>query len=178
MGALKVGPDNVEAIATIAASIRRRADQEIPPFSTQQMIAECYPGTIVTGRKLPANCHEFVVIDRHAFRSHRAPHFIVYRRGLSGPEQRFAIAHGLGHIIFDGAAHAGCLPHDKDRERRCDLFAAELLVPLDELAQFVCAWPSHVPDEHETYLDMVDQIASQFQVTADLINQRIQDLRG
>lgn len=173
--ALKVGPDDSGAIRQIANSLRRRAGQIEPAYSTRQIIDACFPGTLVTGRALPVGVNDVVVVDEAAFRSHRAPHVIVYGRGMSTAEQRHAIAHALGHIVFDGAG-TRCSSQHPERELRCDRFADELLVPLEELRPYVARWPGG-PD-HETYLDMADQIASHFQVTASLVDQRIRRLRA
>jgi hypothetical protein len=172
---LKVGPENQVALREIAESLRRRAEQLEPAFSTRQIIDACFPGTFVTGRRLPRGVHDVVMVDEDAFRSHRAPHIIVYRRDISTDHQRRAIAHAVGHIIFDGPRHS-CSAYDRDRELRCDRFADELLVPLAVLREYVCAWPSEDPAEHDTYLDMVDQIASHFHVPSFVIDQRIREL--
>jgi IrrE N-terminal-like domain len=174
MVTLKVGPENYPALGAIAASLRRRSGQVKPRYSTRQIIESCFPGTIVTGRTLPAVCHESVSVDEAAFRSHRAPHVIVYQRALSGPEQRYAIAHAVAHIIFDGKR--GCDTHDAARELRCDRFADELLAPIEELNRFIKVWPSRDLQANETYLDQVDQIASHFVLPASVIDQRIQSL--
>jgi len=134
----------------------------------------CFPGTRVTGRTLPDGVHDVVVVHEHVWRSHRAPHVIVYRRDLPTSEQRHAIAHALGHVIFDGHGHCG--PYARDRELRCDRFADELLVPLERLCRVVTAWPSTDPLVHETYLDMVDRLASRFAVPPRVIDQRIREL--
>lgn len=176
MATLKVGPDDVQTIAAIAASLRRRAEQIEPAYSTMQIIEACFPGTIVTGRRMPDEFDELVDVDARAFRSHKAPHRIYYNRARSTGEQRYAIAHALGHIIFDGPRRRG-QREDPRRELRCDRFADELLVPLIELSPYVCAWPSENADEHEAYLDMVDMIASQFHVPASVIERRISHLR-
>jgi len=176
MESLKVTAKNREAIAAIAESLRRRSDQSEPAFSTRQIIDVCFPGTIVTGREMPRQVHEMVLVDPDAFRSHRAPHIIFYSRKLSTPSQRYAIAHALAHIIFDGA-NGSCWRRNDERERRCDAFADELLVPLTALGEYVCVWPGHVGDDHERYLDQVDQISSHFHVPQRVIDRRIRQLR-
>lgn len=175
MESLKVTASNRDAIAAIAESLRRRSDQVEPSFSTRQMIDVCFPGTIVTGRTMPRQVHEMVLVDQDAFRSHRAPHTIFYSRRLTTPFQRYAIAHALAHIIFDGANGSCWRKHD-ERERRCDAFADELLVPLRSLREYVCVWPGHEGEDHERYLDQVDQIASHFHVPQRVINRRIREL--
>lgn len=172
---LKVGPDSHVAMREIAESLRRRAEQIEPSFSTRQIIDACFPGTFVTGRRLPRGVHDVVMVDDAAFRSHRAPHVIVYRRDIPTADQRRAIAHAIAHIIFDGPRHS-CSAYDRDRELRCDRFGDELLVPLARLREYVSVWPSDDPVEHETYLDQVDQIASHFHVPAFVIDQRIREL--
>lgn len=175
MAALKVGPDDRRTLAAVAASLRRRAEQTEPAFSTRQIIDACFPGTVVTGRALPRGVHDLVCVDDDAFRSHRAPHVIIYGRRGSSAEQRRAIAHALGHIIFDGA-RGECVERDAARELRCDRFADELLVPLDRLDEYVCVGPSNDPEAMETYLDQVDQISSHFHVPARVVDMRIREL--
>lgn len=174
MPKLKVGPDNRNAITEIATSLRRRSEQLEPPYSTRQIIETCFPGTVVTGRMLDRATDEVVQVDQHAFRSHRAPHIIVYNRRRSTAARRYAIAHALAHIIFDGKRwrnrHA-----NPDAELRCDRFADELLVPLAVLREYVCKWPDD-PDR-ETFLDMRDQIASHFHVPSKVIARQIAELR-
>jgi Zn-dependent peptidase ImmA (M78 family) len=177
MEALKVGPKNRRPMAIVAASLRRRADQVEPAYSTMQIVEACFPGTVVTGRRLPPGFKDVVRVDDKAFRTHRAPHVIVYNRALSSAEQRHAIAHAVAHVIFDGARHEGCSPHDRARELRCDRFADELLAPISELHPYVCAWPSSDSEKHETYLDQVDLIASHFHVPAAVVERQISRLR-
>lgn len=164
----------------VTKSLRRRAEQVEPSFSTMQIIAACFPGTVVTGRRMRDGIDETLRVDqsrdRRVGRGHRREHVIVYNRELPAPEQRYAIAHAIAHIIFDGMHHFGCHLYDPDCELRADRFADELLVPLDELAPYVCAWPSADPDEQEAYLDQVDLIASHFNVPARVVHKRIQEL--
>lgn len=177
MNTLKVGPENRRALAAIAESLRRRAEQTEPAFSTRQIIDVCFPGTRVTGRHLPSGVHDMVCVDDDAFRSHRAPHVIFYNRRLSSERQRYAIAHAVAHVIFDGS-NAICTHAHTDRELRCDRFADELLLPLDRLGEYVGAWPREEPGEvHEDYLDQVDQIASHFHVHASVVDRRIRELQ-
>lgn len=171
---LKVTSRDRRALAAVADSLRRRADQTEPAFSTRQIIDECFPGTVVTGRVMPQNVHELVLVDEGAFRSHRAPHVIFYSRTLSTDEQRYAIAHALAHIIFDGAT-GSCWQPDDERERRCNGFADELLVPLRMVREYVGLWPN--TEDRESYLDQVDQISSHFHVPQAVIDRQIRRLR-
>lgn len=174
MEQLKVTSKHRRPMAAIAESLRRRADQTEPAFSTRQIVDACFPGTTVTGRVMPKDVHELVLVDEGAFRSHRAPHVIIYSRTLSTAEQRYGIAHALAHIIFDGANGSCWDPHD-ERERRCNYFADELLVPLRRLREYVSLWPN--AEDRDAYLDQVDQISSHFHVPQTVIDRRIRQLR-
>ncbi len=154
-----------------AADLRRRANQVEPAFSTRQIIDACFPDVLVTGSQLEPG------IDELVSSTPQGP-VILYRRGLSTPDQRFAIAHGLAHLIFDGNKGV-CRPGyvgDPERESRADLFAAELLVPLGNLAPYIGRQPSENAVEQELYLDMVDEIASHFHAPAWVIDQRIREV--
>lgn len=162
---------DTRALARVASWIRELAEQKEPAFSTRQIIEACFPTALVTGGKLPDGVHELVS------RRDEGP-VIVYSRALSGPQQRFAIAHALAHLIFDGdeaSARPGCAGR-ADCEERADAFAAELLAPLEELRPYVGRWPSLDAEEHELYLDMVDEIASHFVLPAMVIDEQIRRL--
>lgn len=162
---------HLSTLVEIAADLRRRSNQIEPAFSTRQIIESCFPDLVVTGSKLEPGIDELVSVTPQGT-------VLLYRRGLSIGDQRFAIAHGLGHLVLDGTKGA-CRPGrvgDPERELRADRFAAELLVPLAELRPYVGRWPSPMPAEHELYLDMVDEIASHFKAPARVIDQRIREL--
>lgn len=166
----------------VAASLRRRSEQVEPHYSTTTIIDSCFPNMTVTGMRLRGGLHEAVRVDEGGLldgRGHRRRHVLVYNRALPHDEQRFAIAHGLAHVIFDGATPRACSTYDAERERRCDEFAETLLVPLEELEPYVCRNPDHRGLEHQTdvYQDMVDMIASHFHAPARIIHKRIQELR-
>ena len=163
---------HLSTLVEIAADLRRRAGQTEPAFSTQQIVEACFPGTLVTGRAL-LKPEELVA---------RGPdgYTIVYRRGLPVLEQRWLIAHAIGHVVFDGARPRCRAGEAYDAsERRCDAFADELLAPLDEIEPYVgCATPVDEDGERrEIYLDMVDLIASHFAVPPAVIDRRIRELR-
>jgi len=161
----------VSSLVEVATELRQRARLQEPPYSTSQIIDACFDAA-VTGRILPDGIDELVTRTDDGY-------LIVYHRELPIAEQRFAIAHALAHIIFDGDV-AGCsigFAGDPEREARADRFALELLVPLDELAPYVGRWPSDDEAEHEAYLDQVDMIASHFNVPACRIDERIRELK-
>ncbi len=162
---------HLSTLVEIAADLRRRAGQTEPAYSTRQIVESCFPGALVTGGKLPAGVDE--IVSRRA----DGP-VIIYARSLSGPEQRFAIAHALAHLLFDGddaqarPGFAGL----SESEARADRFAAELLAPLDELRPYVGRFPSTDAEEHEIYLDQVDEISSHFVLPAAVIDLQIRRL--
>jgi Zn-dependent peptidase ImmA (M78 family) len=155
-------------IVDIASDLRRRAKQAVPAFSTSRLVSTAFPDAIVTGYDLPSGIDEAVSRTKDGI-------VILYRRGMSTAEQRVAIAHGVAHLLFDDDCRSGFVG-SAARERRADAFAAELLVPLDELAKLLRVLPSKDPDEQQLYLDHVDHLASVFQVPAPLIRVRIREL--
>lgn len=158
-------------IVEVAAGIRARAGQWDPAFSTGTIVDRCFPGVMVTGGSLPDGVDEMVTL------TDGGP-VIVYRRDLPGPMQRFVIAHALAHIVYDDfsdAARPGRLAIP-EHEARADAFAAELLAPLHLVAGYVGVMPSANPEDHEIYLDHVDEIASRFSVPAHVIDSRIRQL--
>ena len=123
---------HLSTLVETAVDLRRRAGQVEPAFSTRQIIDACFPDALVTGRELPPGIDEVVSI------SPDGP-VIIYRRGLPTPSQRFVIAHALAHVMFDrvrGGCRPGSVGH-KSREERADRFAAELLIPLELLGEYV-----------------------------------------
>lgn len=162
---------HLSTLVEIAADLRHRSSQTEPAYSTRQIIDACFPHALVTGRQLPAGIDEAVSETPQGI-------VILYRRGLPTSSQRFVIAHALSHIIFD-RVRGGCRPGSAGhaaRERRADRFAAELLIPLSALREYVGAWPDDA--DQDRYLDQVDEIASHFQVPAGLVDKRIRELRA
>lgn len=164
-------PTQAAKIMMRAAELRRFAEQTVPAFSTRKIIEANFPNILVTGGALPPG------VDEVMQRTDDGP-IIVYSRSLSCPAQRFAIAHGVAHVIFDGHREAcragvGC---DVFAERRADEFATELLVPIALLAACVTRFPSDDACEHELYLDQVDEIAGRFNVPQWVIDKRIRTL--
>jgi len=158
-------------LVDVAADLRKRAGQVEPAYSTRQIVAARFPSALVTGATLRPGIEEMVSMRREG-------PVIVYSRALSGPSQRFAIGHALAHLLFDDSSAAACAgrPGVRANEEQADAFAAELLAPLDELAPYVGRYPSEDPEEHELYLDQVDEIASHFVLPARVIDRRIREL--
>lgn len=155
----------------IAAALRARAGLTKAPYSTSTIIEHCFPDILVTGFRLPAGVDELVTVAREG-------PVILYSRALPILEQRYAIAHALAHLIFDDkdvcmrVGRAGVAAN----EQRADDFGAELLAPLTEVAALARLWPSQDAEDHEIYLDHVDQIASRFSVPSGVIDSQIRRL--
>lgn len=156
------------ALCDKAAELRRRAGLINPSFSTRAIIASSFPDLVVTGRRLPPGIEEIVA------RTIDGP-IIIYSRDLSGPKQRYVIAHALAHLLFDGA-DTSCGPGhvgDPACEARANAFADELLVPLDWLSDYVSVRPGIEGRPcHERYLDQCDEIASRFNVPRHVVDRR------
>lgn len=164
---------DVDVLTQVAADLRRRAGQIEPLFSTRKIIDACFPRLIVTGRELPAGIHE--AVSRTA-----DGEVLIYSRALPTAAKRFAIAHGLAHLLFDDSV-SGCrvgYVGDPHVEARADSFAEELLVPLKMLREYVERQPpaNDNSTEREFYLDQVDEIASHFHVPSHVIDKRIREM--
>lgn len=161
---------HLSAEAEIAASLRQRADETVPSFSTAAIIRACFPSVVVSGYDGDPSLIGLVM--------RACGHVILYRRELSFPEQRVRIAHSLAHLIFDGNGRVANCTWKSDEEERAWRFVDELLVPLDELAKFVYRWPPHEEREAPLYLNQCDLLASRFAVPARMIDKRIRELQG
>lgn len=158
-------------LVSVASELRIRSGQSLPSISTAKIMRTCFPHVHVTGRVLPAGIHE--AVSRTS-----SGDVLIYARGLSSAEKRFAIAHGMAHLLFDGEESA-CLPGRSgvaSVEDRADRFAEELLVPLHELAKYARLTPSNDPDRQEFFLDHVDEISSRFHVPSAVMERRMRKL--
>ncbi len=169
-----------------AAYIRHKAgffDKE-PPYSTRQLMDRCFPKIMVTGVDLPKGIVE--VTERR-----RGSSTICYARKVSAGLQRVGIIHGLHHLLSDlrhGVGLSECNVPLRELERlgkvardpvelACDLFAGEILCPLDVLDQYAptAIFPRD-EDQRRVFDDQVDQLASKFNVPAGFIRWRLYDL--
>lgn len=155
-----------QSIRAVARDLRCRARLDRPPYSTTKLVLTAFPNALVTGDELPDGVDE-------ATSETPEGGVILYRRALPICEQRFAIMHGLAHLIWD-AGRVACA--DAWHERRADNFAAETLVPLEDLSAVWRVHPSRDPDRQRLYLDHVDQISSMFNAPVQVIRMRIREL--
>jgi Zn-dependent peptidase ImmA (M78 family) len=159
---------HLSTLVEIAAELRRKAKQTKAPYSTSKIVSTCFPDALVTGYRLPPKVDEIVS-------SCSEGPTILYSRALPGCEQRYAIAHALAHLMFDKrracmrVGVAGLPKH----ELRADFFGAEVIAPLSDIREMVSVGPSKDPEDHEIYLDQVDQIASHFNAPPRVIHAQI-----
>lgn len=157
-------------VVAVAEALRNLARQFEPPFSVPAILGEAFPDAVVTGRDLPEGIEELVTVTDDGV-------LVIYRRDLSTAERRFAVAHAIGHLLYDvehGELVRGAVM-DPEREDRADAFARELLAPDRLLISRLIFWPDSGEDA-EIYADQVDRIASHFHVPSVVIDQRIREL--
>jgi hypothetical protein len=156
-----------------------------PPYSSRHILERVFPRIAVAGAELPRGVTEMAVAEKGG----RA---LFYSRKVSHPHQRVGLIHGLYHHLSDIkdsiglrecnltvrklAAQTGSEFKDP-LELSCDLFAAEVLVPLDVLDQ-------HAPTqlygtkgiEKEALEDEIDHLSSRFNVPKKFMKWRLWDL--
>lgn len=157
-------------VVAVAEALRNLARETVPPFSVPAILGEAFPDAVVTGHDLPEGIEELVTVTPDGV-------LVIYRRELSTAERRFAIAHAIGHLLYDvdrGRLVQGALM-DADREDRADAFALELLAPDRLMRSRIVFWPDQGADT-EIYADQVDRIATHFHVPGAVIDQRIREL--
>lgn len=155
-----------------------------PPYSLRSMMEAAFPGIAVTGADLPRQIAEMAVSDRRG----RA---LFYNRRMNHPMQRVGLAHGLYHHMTDIRGEEGLRECNlstrklsefadefkSETELACDLFAAELLVPMDVLDRYA-------PDPlwgkdglpKQALEDEYDTLASRFNVPRWFMRWRCYDL--
>lgn len=164
-------------LISVASAFRARAGLDAPPYSSRKIIIANLPSITVTGGLLPAGVLEMSTVgeDGHSR--------IVYNRRVNHLAQRVAIVHGLAHLLFDlpedGGRRCGRTYEDMeiDRiERRADLFAGELLVPLTDLDGHFDDGLFPQDSSRGDWDDYVDHVASTFKVPGGFLRWRLYDL--
>lgn len=166
-------------ILAVARDARAASGQTGPPYSTDTLIQALAPDVLVTGAELPTRILEQVLIAD-------GKRTIFYNRKVNSPAQRVGIAHGLAHVVFDlftGARPCGVNYQSAQmplapEERRADLFAGELLVPLVDLDRMLDGQPifPRDPADRHAFDDLIDNFASRFKVPAGFLRWRAWDL--
>lgn len=166
------------AITAKARNLRRKAKLNGPPYSSKLLLERCFPEIHVTGQKLPERVTEIADVTD-------GKRTIFYNSRLLAPEHRVGVVHGLAHHLFDlTESRMECelrfTEHQADqqmRERRADLFAAEILVPMVDLDQLIGpALEPKKPVDFQMFNDEVDHLSSRFNVPRDFLRWRISDL--
>lgn len=171
-----------------AAQARRRAGyiDADPPYSTRRLVDAWWYDVHVAGAELADGVTEMAQTD--------GQHYAVwYNRRVPHPVQRVGIVHGLHHFLTDlrdvpqrelrecnlplrQLERAGYWQNDPI-ERACDLFAGEVLVPFDQLnARAPRDLFPRSPADKQAWDDLVDGLASTFNVPVGFIRWRLYDL--
>jgi Zn-dependent peptidase ImmA (M78 family) len=155
-----------------------------PPYSTRHIMETVFPKIAVTGTELPEHITEMAVADK----GRRALYYNRHAR-VSHGQQRVGLMHGLYHHLSDmktgdGLRECNLVSRKLSRveavdngELACDLFAAEVLAPLDVLAEYA---PDQLyprdPAVRAAVADEIDHLASRFNVPRGFMRWRIYDL--
>ena len=153
-----------------------------PPYSAKAMIESHFSNVLVTGEDMPREITERVEVSADGQRT------ILYNRKLSTTTHRVAIVHGLGHLIFDLTPTRQCslnyrgpvVINEPLEERRAELFAGEVLVPLHDLDHILHDEPLFPADpvEKRHFDDMLDHAASTFKVPRRFLRRRVKLLEA
>lgn len=155
-----------------------------PPYSSRLLMEQVFPKIPVSGTTLPTGVTEMAVAEtgrRALFYNRHAPH----------TSQRVGLVHGLYHHLSDLKEMVGLrecnIPFRKlgsvqgkrdPVELSCDLFAAEVLVPLDVLHDYAPAQLfARDPQTKDAIEDEVDTLSSRFNVPKGFMKWRLWDLR-
>jgi hypothetical protein len=171
-----------------AAWVRHQAGYigEKPPYSSRHLIETVFPKIAVTGADLPKGVTEMAITKGRQ----RA---LYYNRKVPHSAQRVGLIHGIYHHLSDIKAEPGLrecnlqlreLAHHVERlrdpvELACDLFAAEVLVPLDVLHPLA---PENIyprdPIARQAVEDETDHLSSMFNVPRGFMKWRLYDLHA
>lgn len=171
-----------------AAWVRSQAgylDDAPPPYSSRHILERVFPKIAVAGADLPIGVSEMAVAEK----GRRA---LFYSRKVAHPSQRVGLMHGLYHHLSDIKDSIGLRECNltvrklaqqtgsefKDPlELACDLFAGEVLAPLDVLDRLA---PEKLfatgGIEAEALKDEIDHLASKFNVPRKFLKWRLWDL--
>lgn len=170
-----------------AAWVRHRAGYvgAKPPYSTKHILETLFPEIPVAGADLPVGVTEMAVVDEKGRRA------LFYSRKVAHTSQRVGLMHGLYHHLSDLKGEIGLrecsLPLKKLQriqpvlhdpiERACDLFAAEILTPLDVLDPLApAALFQRGQSLKDALADEVDHLSSRFNVPVGFMRWRLWDL--
>lgn len=170
-----------------AAWVRHQAgylDAE-PPFSSRHILERVFPKIAVAGADLPPKVTEMAVAEK----GRRA---LFYARGVPHTQQRVGLMHGLYHHLSDIKENIGLrecnltvrrLAQQENSQFRdpielaCDLFAGEVLVPLDVLDRMAPAQLYGAEGAaREAIEDEIDHLSSRFNVPRKFMTWRLYDL--
>lgn len=158
-----------------------------PPYSTRHILETLFPDIPVSGAALPDGVTEMAVV-RPGGRA------LFYNRNSQHTSQRVGLMHGLYHHLSDlkglgehtirecNIPFRKLTSYEARRdpvELACDLFAAEVLVPLDVLDDYAPdLLYSNDPVVNEALKDEADNLSSRFNVPNGFMRWRLRDLQS
>lgn len=169
--------ERIREIRDIVQSVHDRGKFTTPPFNFE-IYKTLYPKHVIFHTdELPDN-------SDGSFRVRNGFPTLIYRRSLSEAERRFRLAHLAGHALIHkkGKFHCSDRPRKEayppkgetiSPEEEADLFAIELLMPFDMIADELT---DHIhkgmaPEE------IVEGIAERFGVPVDLAELRLSEFK-
>lgn len=170
-----------------AAWVRHQAGfiGKAPPYSSRHLLEKVFPNIPVAGTSLPKGVTEMAVAQE----GRRA---LFYSRKFPHTHQRVGLIHGLYHHLSDikqdvGIRECSLIVRNEGRRTRvvdpvelaCDLFAAEVLTPLDVLDEYAPdVLFSRDAEIRGALDDEIDNLASRFNVPVGFMRWRLMDLRA
>lgn len=158
---------------------------EKPAFSISAIIEELFPEVEVEDEAMEKHA-ELKAFPRPLANGKQAK--IIYNKNDVHSTHRFSIAHELGHWIFDCRrgedvpSESPCTPSARTlTERRANFFAAELVMPLHRLDEFVkfTIYPNADDADAVASRDRhIQRMAAKFNVSNMCARRRVFDLHA
>ena len=102
---------------------------------------------------------------------------VTYRKGLKQPERKFAFAHECGHVI-----NKDSLPidrptgkHKSSVEQEADYVAAALLMPIDDVFEFLEQNNYHKASR-QSRVRLINKLSRKYGMSKDVVLRRIREV--
>jgi len=169
--------ERIREIRDIVESVHERGRFKNPPFDFA-IYKNLYPKHVIF------HTDEFPENADGSFRVRNGFPTLIYRRSLSDEERRFRLAHVAGHALIHKRGKFYCSDRPNtatyppkgeeiNKEEEADLFAIELLMPFDMIADELT---EHIHGAKEPE-DIVEQVAKKFGVPLDLAELRLSEFK-
>lgn len=152
------------AAVGLGAALRRQLDNLVPADHPPDLIGRLVATAGIVGvHESPSVTSNGALIELDdAF-------YVIVSDSLSAEAKLWTVAHEIGHIVI-GTGSLACGASGSEEERRCDMFAAELLLPRDDVRAAV-----HRASKRPLAAAVRD-IAGEFGVSLDSVVFRLGDL--